>query len=318
MITTTATTRRRSREQISLQGKLLTPQSIGALIGTNCKPCRSIAGCVKQSICCPNGLRCNTKFERPGGNAALLEFRQKFWATNWKTTLIDELKQCSSVLGEGEEIEHRRFALHIGSTAVCKDFFRAATAISRQVFNASYASVGEFNSSTRGVISSKMKEHESAVLGFLDSFFSGYRVQHDPTCEKKAMLYSSWKDLYECSYKDHCRVEQTKPVSRRRFCGIRHQHRPGYMIAKTFRGKKSWNHMACDLCDNFTRAINETTSFEWMKDLQRGFDDHVNRMVRILPCILSSLYLYLYLYFRPYTYMTVSFRMHIACITCIK
>ena len=116
--------------------------------------------------------------------------------------------------------------------------------------------------------STKSSETEAKVVGFLDSHFSGHRVQHDPTCGDKAMLFSTWRRLYDETYKDHCRASQIAVGSYDRFCAIRHSQRPSYKIAKTFRRKSGWNHMACDLCDNFKRAIEDSNCREEKKSMQ--------------------------------------------------
>lgn len=274
-------TKRRDLERIAVEEELLTAHDIGRIMYKPCKSCRTIAGSAVSN--CPHDLKCNSKFHKDGGNEELLLFRQKFWENNWKNVLITELNECSSIVGET-----RVFAFHIGGTSVCKHFFRAVTGLSRQVFDKAYANVINRNTPIKYPLAiSHNNGSMHSVLGFLDSFFSGYRVQHDPTCEKKAMLYNSWQTLYQQDYKDFCKFARIVPVSYSRFCSIRHKHRTGYIVAKTFRSRKGWNHMACDTCENYQSAIKETNCHKTMKELDRGFKDHIERMVRILTYTLS-------------------------------
>lgn len=286
--------KRRSLTRIADEDGILTSSSIGAQLALECKKCRSSG----DSIACLNDLNCNHKFLRIGGIAELLQFRKRFWNDDWRTVLDTELRECSSGFVEDEHCRH--FSFRIGSINVCKDFYRAITGLSRKVFNNAYSSVRSDGRMHRShSFRNNNKETLWFVLSFLDGFFSGYRVQHDPTSAKKAMLYSTWDELYHGTFKDFCRRAQHSRVSYQRFCSIRRNHRPGYTIAKTFRKKCGWNHMACDICDNFKRRIAAETCYKDAKQMQVAFDDHVNQMVRIRICTIvlaSSSYICIYIY----------------------
>lgn len=270
------TSKRRSRAAIAVEDNILTRGSIGKLLVYNCKQCRSVVG-AHVSVTCPNNQQCGLKYLRADSIEELFKFRQTFWTPEWKEVLYTALQQSSSEHGHCRE-----FSFHIGATIVCKDFYREVTGLSRQVFDAAYSTVR--GNDVKGNRKTKYVENKESfwfVLGFLDGFFSGHRVQHDPTCDRKAILSSTWKELYQGTFKDFCMQAQHKRISYARFCAIRHSFRPGYTIAKTFRKKSGWNHMACDICENFHRAISAEKCYERLKGMQDSFNDHINQMVRI-------------------------------------
>lgn len=42
-----------------------------------------------------------------------------------------------------------------------------------------------------------------------------------------------------------------------------------------------YNHMACDTCDNYKRAIKATTCYKTLKEMEVAMQDHINRMVNV-------------------------------------
>ena len=126
----------------------------------------------------------------------------------------------------------------IGAVSVCKSFYRAATGLPRQFFDGVVALIRDGSNkcaSTTGNINPRIGETEAFVIGFLDAYFSGFRIQHDPVSDMKAMVYSSWLELYQNEFKLHSRLSQRNLISYSRFCSIRQRYRKGYTIARVYR-----------------------------------------------------------------------------------
>jgi hypothetical protein len=123
---------------------------------------------------------------------------------------------------------------------VCKSFYRAATGLSRQVFDAAVYHVMNNEGPPDDVQQIKVTSDthaETVVCGFLDAYFRGFRVQYDPVCNDKAMLYQTWKELYEKDFQDYCKKSNMKAIGYEHFCAIRKSKRKNYVIAKSYRKK---------------------------------------------------------------------------------
>lgn len=302
---------RRSISEIVHDDGVLSKEKIAQLLVFVCQPSR-------LSYSCPNDCSCGKQFMR--GEAVfneLVEFRHKFWGDpdsdssrcdDRRERLCDELsRHVSTVDGS------RTFSFKIGAVLVCKSFFRAATGLPRQLFDGVVADIREITKPN--LKSDRLKpnigETEAFVLGFLDAYFSGFRIQHDPVTDVKAMVYSSWLELYENEFKLHSRLSQRHLISYPRFCSIRLRHRKGYTIARVYRKRSKcvymkrvcygtylsllslslsggYNHMACDTCDNYKRAIKAATSYKTLKQMEVAKQDHINRMVNVAKFVKYS------------------------------
>ena len=121
---------RRSRADIELEEEILTSTTIAGRTANSCKPGRNRAA-PGHLLKCPNDLKCRELYLHVDGIDELLTFRKQFWVTDWRRTLLNLLINSSSKSSENGTVE---FAFHIGARAVCKDFFRAATGLTRQIF----------------------------------------------------------------------------------------------------------------------------------------------------------------------------------------
>ena len=214
---------------------VLTKEAISKLLVFDCQASR-------LSYACPNKCCCGRQFMR--GEAAFLElvqFRHKFWGDPELDSRCDDRRErlnnelsrlVSSVDGS------RVFAFTIGAVSVCKSFYRAATGLPRQIFDSAVTQIVEGSggcSRASTNLKPRIGETEAFVLGFLDAYFSGFRIQHDPVSDMKAMVYSSWLELYQNEFKLHSRLSQRNLISYPRFCSIRQRHRKGYTIARVYR-----------------------------------------------------------------------------------
>lgn len=220
---------------LAIKGKTLTNEQIGSLIVCPCRQSRN-------SYSCPNNHDCGKSlFQRKGGSDELFAFRAPYWASGWKNHLSRTLANLSAFV-EGDN--SRVITFVISGSKVCKSFFRASTGLSRQVFDAAVQMI-EAGSSNVALIESPIKVKTLAglsnsaviVCGFLDAYFTGFRVQHDPTNEDKLMLHKTWKKLYNDDFVEHCSLSGACLVSYCEFCRIRKQHRKNYKINKTYRRK---------------------------------------------------------------------------------
>jgi hypothetical protein len=223
---------RRARDTIRVEQGLLTGPGVSSLIGYVCIESRN-------SYCCPNNFECGSTFSRKGGVQELQTFRRPFWDSKWKSHLIESLQSASSLLDEARCISYQ-----ISGIRVCKSFYRAATGLSRQVFDAAvYRVVNHqaYPSAAREFanrINVRSDSHsETVVCGFLDAYFTGFRVQYDPACDNKAMLYKTWKELYDTEFKFYCDESGIEQISYPHFCRIRKLNRKQYVIAKSYRRK---------------------------------------------------------------------------------
>lgn len=237
-----APTRRRDIATIIRENRVLEKSTICDLLFRACKASRA-------SEPCPNDHDCGSLFrDRRSGPEELLEFREKFWKGRPSSVLREELLKATHVSDEGSVI----ISYFVRGKNVCKHFYRAASGLTRQMFDKCVAQhldknhgSGEDECEQTVAKRPRPEVSKAIVLGFLDSFFQGYRVQHDPTSRKKAMLHKTWEKLYHKDFKPHCSASRIKIVGYSQFCKIRKKYRRDYIIAKKYRKKSMSVLMKC-------------------------------------------------------------------------
>ncbi len=199
----------------------------------------------RKSYCCPNNFACGTRFLKSGGLKELTDCREQFYNSACKK---DEL--CSILRSQSraldDQVEKRKISYHVAGHVVCKCFFRAATGLRRQVFDAAVNQVEgtcheprEPNLEPRKLIGmSSLTSLEARIVAFLDSYFVGYRVQYSPTTTEKQMLHKTWSKLYEEEFVAHCRRLGEPAGSFSKFCRVRRKYRSKYAVQKTFKYKR--------------------------------------------------------------------------------
>lgn len=139
----------------------------------------------------------------------------------------------------------RVISYQIFGRTVCKSFYRDATGLRRQLFDAAVSAVEDGDGPLLKPVSIKdilghngMSTMEAMVIGFLDSYFTGMRVQYDPTkVDEKLMLYKTWTQLYDEDFTLYCDQIGVKQPSFSFFCRIHRLHRPQYKVNKAYRRK---------------------------------------------------------------------------------
>lgn len=225
------------RPKLAIRDSVVNPSSICNLLVYRCEQPR-------LSYPCPNNNDCgSSQFERFGGINELMRFRSRFWESSSRSFLTQTLWELSLDRGDGD----RTINYVICGRSVCKCFFRAATGLSRQLFDSCVQQVlkgdGILVPETKKNMMELLDDEEYMrpsnadmyVLGFLDSYFSEVRVQYDPASKDKLMVHKTWKNLYNEDYKPYCTAADVRPASYTQFCNTRRCWRPQFKVAKSYR-----------------------------------------------------------------------------------
>ena len=117
--------KRRSFAQLKLD--ITDPTRTGLLVSHECSQPRN-------SYACPNENLCGEQiFKHEVSLADLRDFRNKFWTSSFKTSSVTLFETLWSLSKPNGDDGARKITYVISGCTVCKDFFRTATGLTRQV-----------------------------------------------------------------------------------------------------------------------------------------------------------------------------------------
>jgi hypothetical protein len=173
---------------------------------------------------------------------------------------------------------------NINGIPVCKHFFRAVTGVRRQLFDGIVAAVeGRVmeQDSLKSIhkIENGMTVGQSKILAFMKEYYTKDRVEYEPASGDLLTIKSSFQKAYEEDYKAHCVAANVKPLSYAAFTEVRRKFFPQLKKHKSHKRKCGFNHTACDICTQSSRAMNKVKSaFEYEK-IKSLLSDHISSLV---------------------------------------